>query len=229
MIYNKPIQPWDAIYCLKGIHDQEFSTLLVCWARSFLSEVKCYLAEFRLNIYFDPRGLPKFSPPTNKFTLPPKILSEALEKSIWPCLQRTEELHILVESWTARNIFIWKETNSNWRWKFWTSAIRFCHFQIWKFKVTTHTDDVFQLKTFQMHQPEKVFKLDFFYISLDNWRNPEKVFKLCTPQKRKRSSSISVSDREIHFLTILMTNFGQLGTILYVFTTVWIVQIVHMR
>ena len=35
-------------------------------------------------------------------------------------------------------------------------------------KIQGHTDDVFQLKTFQMHQPEKVFKLDFFYISLDN-------------------------------------------------------------
>ena len=123
-------------YILSERYDQEFSTLLVCWARSFLSEVKCYLAEFRLNIYFDPRGLPKFSLPTKKFSLPPKILSEALKKSIWPCLQRTEELHILVQIWTARNIFIWKETNSNWRWKFWTSAIRFCHFQIWKFKVT---------------------------------------------------------------------------------------------
>ena len=172
-------------YILSERYDQEFSTLLVCWARSFLSEVKCYLAELHLNIYFDPRGLPKFSPPTKKFSLPPKILSEALEKSIWPCLQRTEELHILVESWTARNIFIWKETNSNWRWKFWTSAIRFCHFQIWKFKVTTHTDDVFQLKTFQMHQPEKVFKLEFFIFP---W-TIEEILRRCSncvlPKKEK--------------------------------------------
>ena len=78
-------------------------------------------------------------------------------------------------------------------------------------KIQGHTDDVFQLKTFQMHQPEKVFKLDFFYISLDNWRNPEKVFKLCTPQKWKRSSSISVSEREIHFLTILDDKFWTIG------------------
>ena len=52
-------------------------------------------------------------------------------------------------------------------------------------KIQGHTDDVFQLKTFQMHQPEKVFKLEFFIFP---W-TIEEILRRCSncvlPKKEK--------------------------------------------
>ena len=170
-------------YILSERYDQEFSTLLVCWARSFLSEVKCYLAEFRLNINFDPRGLPKFSPPTKKILPATKNTVRSFKEINLTMFAEDRGIAHSSRKLDCKKYIYMKGDKFQLKMKI--LNLRYSILPFSNLKIQGHTDDVFQLKTFQMHQPEKVFKLDFFIFP----STIEEILRRCSncvlPKKEK--------------------------------------------